>query len=111
MEMAMSRSLGYIAGSLLGGRCLNRLAGHHVVAVGLGAMALGTLPVLSGQLFDRMGPQSMTWIIMTSLTLDAVVLASLLYHSCKMPGASPRSVVCCGTGGSSPGRMGGTDGN
>ena len=43
-----ARSLGYIVGSLLGGRLLDRLRGHPVLALSLGvmALALGIVPLL-----------------------------------------------------------------
>ena len=43
-----ARSLGYIVGALLGGRLLDRLRGHPVLALSLGvmALALGIVPLL-----------------------------------------------------------------
>jgi FHS family Na+ dependent glucose MFS transporter 1 len=59
-----------------------RTTGGFFVGLGTGAM---TVPLLIGQLFDRVGPLAMPWTIAADLVLAVVVYILLLAHSGRMP--------------------------
>jgi fucose permease len=57
------------------------VTGWFFARLGLGGM---TIPLLIGQPFERIGPQSMPWSVTVSLTLAAAVLARLLSYSASL---------------------------
>ena len=59
-----------------------RATGGFFVGLGTGSM---TVPLLIGQLFDRIGPRAMPWTIAADLALAVVVYILLLAHSGRMP--------------------------
>ncbi len=63
--------------------------GGFFVGLGSGAM---TVPLLIGQLFERVGPRSMPWTIAGDLILAGVVFVALLLFIRRMPQLSQEGV-------------------
>jgi FHS family Na+ dependent glucose MFS transporter 1 len=67
-----------------------KATGWFFAGLGIGGM---TIPLLIGQFFERIGPSSMTWAILASVVLAAVVFAWLMSYSGRMARRRARIVT------------------